>query len=442
MKFWTKTIGGFAVATVLSCAQATAGVPEKVTFTKDVLPILQNNCQNCHRPLGVNSSGMIAPMSFMDYKQTRPWAKAIAKAVTEKSMPPWYATQEFHGVFRNERTLTADEIEIIDKWVKTGAKRGNPADAPEPIQFPETGWAIGEPDLVVSFDEPFFVPDDAEDLYQNITVELTPEMLPEDRYITALELKPGSEVVHHILAFAISPDGSGRDGEWDTMIGGMAPGTDAILAKEGFGTLLKAGSTLLFQMHYHKEAGPGTGVYDVSHMGFQFADGPIPHPMTIDAVAHRSFEIPPNQSNWKVGAAKIMDEDTLLLGMTPHMHLRGKAAKYTAYYPDGSSEVLLHVPEFDFNWQIEYTYKEPKLLPKGTRIEAVAWFDNSQERADYTYINPDRSVRFGGPTTDEMDLMWIGTAPAEPQPDPTYETKSEEAPSEKEDRVDVANASN
>ena len=150
------------LAVVASMPALAADSTSRVTFTKDVLPVLQENCQTCHRPAGRNMSGMVAPMSLMTYREVRPWSKAIAKAVGQREMPPWFATDATHGIFRNERTLTQEEIDTIVSWVEQGAPRGNPADAPEPMTFPE-GWYMDEPDLVLSFDEPFFVDDDVQD---------------------------------------------------------------------------------------------------------------------------------------------------------------------------------------------------------------------------------------------------------------------------------------
>jgi len=178
MKTTMRTMVVALSATLIASAASAAG---PVTFTKDVLPILQENCQDCHRPSGANMAGMIAPMSLMTYQEVRPWAKSIVRAIAENAMPPWHASKNHHGEFSNERTLTAEEIQIFTEWVKSGARRGNPNDAPAPIEFSATGWNIGEPDLIIPFDEPYFVADDVEDLYHNITVTLTEDQLPEDK---------------------------------------------------------------------------------------------------------------------------------------------------------------------------------------------------------------------------------------------------------------------
>ncbi len=406
-------------AVILSGAANAAG---PVTFSKDVLPILQENCQNCHRPGGQNMSGMIAPMSLMTYNEVRPWAKAIARAVEAKEMPPWHASEEQHGLFKNERTLTDGEIATLLAWVNQGSKRGNPSDAPATPEFKE-GWFMGEPDLVLEFPEPFLVEDDVQDLYHNITVKLTEEQLPADKYVTNVEFRPGSEVVHHIIAYASAPEleelGENEDIESNrealrqrVMIGGLAPGTDPGYYPEGFAFPLVKGASVTFAMHYHKEAGPGTAVYDNSVMALKFADKEPTHLMTVTNIAHGAFEVPPGQKAWVVSGAETFDEDILLVNLFPHMHLRGVYSRYEAYYPDGTMEMLLETPKYDFNWQEYYIYKEPKFIPAGTRIEFEFHYDNSTENAERVGFNPERAIRFGGPTTDEMDLAWYTYAPA------------------------------
>lgn len=411
-------LSSLALGVAAMLASSAANAEEKYTFTKDVLPILQENCQTCHRPLGSNMSGMIAPMSLMTYQEVRPWARSIAQAVADKAMPPWHATEEFHGTFRNERTLTAEEIDTITSWVKQGARRGSPSDAPAPVEFDKSGWNLGQPDLIVEFPEPFLVGDDVEDLYHNVVTQLTDEQLPNDRWIASIEFKPGSEVVHHIIGYALAPDDdqtvSASEGEVTRgMLGGNAPGTDVAVYPKGFGLHLPKNAQLTFAMHYHKEAGPGTGVWDSSQMGIRFHDegDKVDHPVDISTIAHGAFEIPPFANDWAVSGARTFKEDTYLLSMMPHMHLRGKSARYTAFYPDGSNEVLLDVPRYDFNWQTQYDLTINKVIPAGTRIEMELVFDNSKENADAIGFNPARPVHFGGPTTDEMDLAWITVAP-------------------------------
>ena len=392
----------FAIVGLLGASAALAedDAPSgRVTFTKDVLPILQENCQVCHRPLGLNSGGMIAPMSFTNYADVRPWAKSIVTAIESGEMPPWHASKATAGVFANERGLTDKEAATIAKWVRTGAARGKASDAPPPKEFSVQEWAIGEPDLIVTFDEPYFVEDDIEDFSTNISTLITEEQLPEDRWIKGMEFKPGSAAVHHIIAFTRTAGGGG-------MLGGIAPGNAPDMYPDGYGVLLRAGTTLIFQMHYHKEPGPGTGVFDQSEVAFTFHDKDVDvKPLTIEAIGNRGFEIPPNHSNWVIGAAKTYTRDIKILGLMPHAHLRAVGARYRAFYPDGTEELLLDVPRYDFNWQTSYEFKEMKKIPAGTRLEVQMWYDNSADNPS----NPDptRAVRFASPTTDEMMLGWL-----------------------------------
>lgn len=396
-----------AVAVALISPAAFADVPARPTFTKDVLPILQENCQDCHRPKPINMSGMVAPFPLIEYDEVRPWAKAIAKAVNTRYMPPWFATEEFHGVFRNERSLTDDEIATIVKWVEINAPRGNPADAPEPRVFGEQEWWLGEPDLLVTLPEPIWVGDDVEDWQPNVEIPLTEEMLPENRWIKTIEAQAGSDPVHHIVVYSRTPGGgSGAASIGGGNIGGLAPGAEPSLMQEGYGVLLEKGTTLRVNMHYHKEAGPGTGVWDQSRLGFFFypKDADV-KPVNIEPIGSLDFEIPPHQKDWVVGMARTFERPFRVLNYLPHMHVRGVAAKYVAYLPDGTQETVLDVPRYDYNWQLYYEYPEPRLFPAGTRIEVQMTFDNSAENESNP--DPNKATRFGLETTDEMALGWM-----------------------------------
>ena len=202
-------------------------IASQPTFYRDILPVLQENCQDCHRPNGANMGGMVAPMAFETYAETRPWAKAMAREVASRGMPPWHASPAQHGLFKNERTLTQSEIDLIVAWAKTGAKRGNPADAPIRVaRDTSVDWTIGKPDVIFRFDDPYFVNDDVEDEYVYLETTMTDELLPEDRFIKAIEFRPGSSAVHHIITVPL---------------GGIAPGNEATVYPEGVGALLKKG---------------------------------------------------------------------------------------------------------------------------------------------------------------------------------------------------------
>ncbi len=420
MSIWPKALlcavcSVFAAFVLLSSAAADEP-RQRTTFTKDILPILQDNCQICHRPGGDNVAGMIAPMSLMTYQEVRPWARSIARSVQSREMPPWFASPEQEGVFENERKLADDEIATIVEWTRTGAPRGRVEDAPEPLDFPESdGWLTGKPDVIVTMTEPYFVPDDLDDQYINFVTEpLTEELLPEDRWLRAIEWRGGSEVVHHIVGAASV---EGADGEVQRFeLGSIAPGEEGTLFPPGYGKLLRKGSRIHFNMHYHKEAGPGTGTWDQSMVGFRFwdpaTDPPIIHPVRRNGITNAIFEIPPGHPNWEVGAARTFEKATTILTLHPHMHLRGKAAKYVAIYPDGTRDTLIDIPRFDFNWQLDYSFKEPLDVPAGTRVEFTAYYDNSVDNV----FNPDPTIPmgWGGPTTMEMMIGYVSYCDTEP----------------------------
>lgn len=413
---------GLPLAWVALCGLTTPAAADdnapgkKITFYKDVAPILQESCQVCHRPSGPNLSGMVAPMSLIKYEEVRPWAKSIAKEVKARNMPPWFASREFDGVFEHQRTLSDAQIETIIRWVATGAARGNPADAPEPRIFNSTeGWTMGEPDIIIKMPEPYWVADEVEDIQPRFELILTEEMLPEDRWVNWIEFRPGSEIVHHGGARVTPLDENGEP-MIDPISGGKligtAPGDGPDVWPLGYGKLIRKGSRISFGLHYHKEAGPGTGAWDQSMIAIKWHDTPVKHVVRAAGISSRGWEIPPRHPNWQVGASRLLEQDTHIINFMPHMHFRGKAAKYEAFYPDGTSEVLLDVPVYSYTWQMTYTYKEPKFVPAGTRIESTMWFDNSPENE--LVPNPDNPRPFGPETNDEMNIGWMEYANADP----------------------------
>ncbi len=331
-------------------------------------------------------------------------------------MPPWFASKEDAGKFELERGLTDEEIALIVKWSQTGAKRGNPQDAPPPKTFASTeGWTLGEPDVILTFDEPYWIPDEVEDVQPSIDIYLTEEQLPEDRWIQWIEFRPGSTIVHHGGARVQPVDGE-RNPIIDPVSGGKIIGTalgdGPDQWPEGYGKLVRKGSKVTFGMHYNKEPGPGTGVHDQSEFAIKWHTEPVKHVVRSAGISSRGWEVPPQHDHWEVGAARTFDEDSVILNMMPHMHWRGREATYELVYPDGERETLLHVPDYDFSWQMTYTYKEPKFVPAGSRLEVVMAFDNSSEN---TWVpNPNRPVGWGSMTKDEMNIGWTEYANAHP----------------------------
>jgi len=417
-------------AVLFGALLVTAATPgwaaEKATYYESVAPIMQANCVSCHQPAGKNIGSLVAPMSLMTYEEARPWARAIARRVKAREMPPWFA-DEPKGVFSNERSLTDKEIQTIVAWVDAGAPAGDKPAASQAARSPEAesqGYTLGKPDLIVKMPEPFYVSDEAQDVQGTFHAKLTDEMLPNDVLVRAWEFRAGTylkgqDTVHHMcggirdpkfVATAASDAGKGTD---NLSLGCIAGGAEPILLPEGFGRELKKGSTVTMNMHYYKQPGPGTGYMNQAEIGFYFAKGPIKHKVESRAIGTAGFEIPPYRINYRVGGAETLEKDTLILAWWPHAHLRATAARYTATYPDGRKEVLLNVPRYDQTWQVTYKYKEPKLLPKGTRIDMEMWYDNSADRGAKRQFNPGKTIAFGPRTQDEMMLGFFSFAEVE-----------------------------
>lgn len=380
-----------------------------VTYSNQIARIMQNRCQECHR------EGQIAPFALMDYEEVAGWGEMIAEVVRDQRMPPWHADPKY-GHFSNELRLTDEEQEQLYAWVDAGCPEGDPADLPAPRKF-AGGWFLPqEPDLVIKMgDEPFEVPAEGVVDYQYFVVD---PGFTEDKWIKMAECMPGNrQVVHHIVVFLQLPkDESGtlkkaREKGIDfrslALLEGYAPGTRPMIYPKGMAKRIPAGSKLVFNMHYTPN---GTAQTDISSIGLVFADEDevITHVAATTNTGTHDFEIPPYAADHCVVAKKIMPQDTLLLSLYPHMHLRGKSMKYEVNYPDGSHEVLIDVPRYDFNWQIYYVLDKPKLLPKGTEMVVTAHYDNSED--NLANPDPSQAVDYGPQTWDEMMYGWYSAA--------------------------------
>jgi Copper type II ascorbate-dependent monooxygenase, C-terminal domain len=414
---------------VVAPAGSTAQIPAVVPTFSDVAPILYDHCVSCHRP------GEIAPMSLLTFEDARPWARSIREAVIEGVMPPWHAAEP-PGTFRNERVLSAAERATIVGWVEGGAPEGDPSRLPPRPEF-ATGWTIGQPDAVFAMPVEFEIPASGEVEYQyfETTVDFT-----EDKWIQALEVRPGArEVVHHILVYSRPPDGEiaapafrplnpAPDGPAErggllrqlvasivgsrgrgraarslgALIATTAPGTNALVFPEGQAMRVRAGSTLTFQMHYTTN---GTPTRDRSRIGFVFAEAPPRHEVESAAFINAAFRIPAGAPDYRVDSAIEFTEDVEILALFPHTHLRGKSWEYRLVYPDGRAEVVLSTPRYDFNWQTYYEFQTPLRVPAGSRLEATATYDNSASNRD----NPDPTldVGWGDQTWEEMQYSGI-----------------------------------
>lgn len=336
-------------------------------------------------------------MSLLTYQDARPWAKAIRAAVLSGKMPPWSPDPKY-GKFSNDLSLTAAEREKIVTWVDSGADEGKGTDAPPAKSFPD-GWQIPEPDVVFEMPEPFEVPASGAIEYQFIRV---PTNFTEDKWVRMAEVRPGNRaVVHHSIVVMDAPDARGRE----EYLGGYGPGMPPQIWKPGEARLVKAGSTLTFQMHY---AANGKAASDRTKIGLVFARGPVTERIVAMQAMPPGLSIPPGAANYRVDGVTTIRQDAKLVSMRAHMHLRGKSFQFRAVYPNGETEILLDIPKFDFNWQPYYYLETPKTLPRGTRIEATAYFDNSANNP----FNPDPSATiFWGPQTwDEMMIGWFDVA--------------------------------
>jgi mono/diheme cytochrome c family protein len=377
-------IGVFVLALgSLSAVGSASSDKAAPTFTKDVAPIVFQNCASCHRP------GEIGPMSFMSYKEVRPWAKSIREKVLDRTMPPWGADPK-HGDFANSRALSQQQIETLVAWVDAGAKEGDAKDLPPTPQFP-AGWQIGTPDATFTIPDEFSIPADGVLPYQNFALKTN---FTEDMYVQQAEIRPSNRgVVHHAVLYV--QDQSGR---WlDHMIVGYAPGKVPGRYRPGKAKLVPKGAVLILNMHYTPN---GTAGKDRTSVGFIFAKTPVEKTVITAISGTNKIDIAPGDANYELKSSFPFKEDSHIEAVNPHMHARGKDFLYTLVYPDGTSKVLLQVPRYNFNWQMHYVFKEPVAAPKGSRLECVAHYDNSTKNA----FNPDPTarVRYGEQTWDEM----------------------------------------
>jgi hypothetical protein len=399
-----------AVVVILwACTGFAAEGPPSVTFTKDVAPVLQRNCQTCHRP------GEAAPFSLLTYEQTRPWAKAMKEAVLLKKMPPWFADPRY-GRFANDRSMSQHDVDVLVAWAAAGAPQGDPKDLPPPLHFVE-GWAIPKPDRIFELPHAFPIPATGTIEYQKVIV---PTGFTEDKWVQFAEARPDDRArVHHMIAYIREPGSpwlrQAKPGEFfvapkaqkeesaDTsalpsdFLVGYAPGQPPEMLPPGQGKLIKAGSDLVLEIHYTTN---GTAATDRSRFGLVFAKEPPRERVLTLSATNGTFKIPPGASNHRVDAEFELGTTVKLSGLHPHMHGRGKDFEYRIVYPTGETETLLHVPRYNWHWQLWYTLASPIVLPKGTKIECTAHFDNSPNNPDNA--DPTKEVAWGDQSWDEM----------------------------------------
>jgi len=385
-------------------------LPEAVTWTRHIAPILQENCETCHRP------EQAGPFALQTYEQARGWGKKISLVVAGERMPPWNARKEFNGMFSNERRLGPKQQKQLLAWVDGGMPRGVAAEAPGAKKWP-AGWSIGEPDVVfemqrdlarreVLSERGFEVPREGVVAYRYFTTETT---YPEDRWIRAVETRAGApDVVRHIFVFADESekgdDMTRRRGSFKSYLAAGVPGEHSRTYPLGHGRRLPAGARLVFQVHYIPN---GKERFDRSSLGLVFCDEKPEFEVVTDALFQDEFVIPPGASNHEVRVQQRIVEDTGILAFLPRMHTRGKDLKYTVHYPDGGTQDLLAV-EFDYNWQESYVLADPFFLPAGSRLECVGHFDNSEQDADNP--DPQMKVEWGEQNFEEMFIGYFDYA--------------------------------
>jgi hypothetical protein len=406
-----------------------------VTFHKDVEPILQKNCQTCHRP------GQVAPMSFLTYQDVRPWAKAMKSAVVTRKMPPWFADPHY-GSFVNDRSLKQNDIDIVAKWVDDGAPEGNLKDAPPPVQWP-TGWLI-QPDIVVDGPTTDVPANTKNNVVEWITV-IMPTGFTKDTWVSSVQIRPEFPGVTHHICISYIPHSprykygvaywtdKERDAEGSALpdqptflgpgvrrssTGDTTPppgGAEDCYLPGNFAAdyrsidaakLIPAGSDITFNLHYTPN---GKAVTDHVKVGFTVLDAPPKRRymsfLTTSPTSPKDFAIPPNDGNWQSPPAEVTFlQDAELVYLMPHMHFRGKDMTYILEYPDGRKQTILNVPNYDFNWQLGY-YTSVK-VPKGTVMHVDAHFDNSANNKFNP--NPNKTVYYGSMTWEEMMNPFYG----------------------------------
>lgn len=369
-----------------------------VTYASHVRHIIGQRCLECHR------SGEIGPMPLSNYEEVAPWGETIAEVVSQRRMPPWFADPKF-GKFLHDPRLTDDEIQTIDTWVKNGCPAGDDSKSAGDVPQFTDGWLMREkPDIVYYMsDKPYQVPASGDIDY--VYYEVDPGF-KEDTWIYGSEARPGNRsVVHHILIFVKRPGRWYPEGLPGELISAYAPGMKPTVgADDSMALLVPKGSKFVMQMHYTANGRPQE---DRSYFGVKLCTDPskIKWEVKPGMAINLFFNIPPNNDNYRVPALFTFPEDSLLLGVNPHMHKRGKSFVYEAVYPDGKRETIMNCPKFDFNWQLGYQYETPLVMKKGTKLACTAYFDNSVNNPSNP--DPNRKVGFGEQTWDEMMIGWL-----------------------------------
>lgn len=384
---------------------------KSITFAEHVAPIVYRSCTPCHR------AGEVAPFSLTSYEEVKKWAKMIAFVSESGRMPPWKAVDGYNS-FKDANVLSPYEIETLKRWAEAGAPRGDKNKEPKAPEF-SSEWPYGEPDLVISADRPFELEAEGRDVYRNFVIKTD---FKETKYVKGIAVKPGNpKVVHHVIAFldeqgrALKLQEQTKDGQpgYSTFgglgfipegsLGGWAPGYNSRLAEEGYAFELKPGTSIVLQTHYNKTGKPEK---DLTKVGIYFAKEPVKKTLHLAWIANVGLRIPPNVSNHKVTFRFPVPLDVTAHSAMPHMHLLGKEMKAWVELPDKTVKPMIWVRDWDFNWQMNYTFKEPMKIPRGSTIFVEAVYDNSEENP-FQPNTPPKLVRWGEQTSDEMMLLVV-----------------------------------
>ena len=385
----------------------------KVTYAGDVAPILNRSCVSCHH------DGAVAPFSLVGYDNAKKWAPSIATVTGQRVMPPWKAVHGY-GEFADDRELSDSDIAVLSKWYSDGAPRGDASKEPKPPTF-KSEWALGEPDLILQPDKPFHLAPEGDDVYRNFVMKNT---FDKPIWVKAIDVKPGNpKVVHHEITFidgfgaAKKLEDANKDGQEGYTsdgggvgfmpigtLGGWAPGIAPKEMPSGIAYLVKPGSTLVMQVHYHKDGKPED---DQTRLGLYFAKEPITKEMKLHWIFNFGIHIPAGDKEHQESQTFTVPADVTLYSAMPHMHLLGRSMKAWIDLPDGATKPLIWVKDWDFNWQLAYVFKEPMHVPAGSKIHVEATYDNSSSNPRNPH-NPPKDVTWGEQTTDEMFLLILG----------------------------------
>jgi hypothetical protein len=423
-----NTLYAIAVSAILVTALAGVGTRAQQpaqnapTFTRDVAPILYKNCVSCHRP------GEVGRMPLLTYEQARPYAKAIANAVANRTMPPWHADAPA-GTFLNERSLSDRERETLTAWAAGGAPNGDPKELPAPPAFTD-GWSLGKPDVVLEMLEDYPIPAKGTIQYEWFYI---PTNFSEAKWVKSIEVRPGNRAaVHHVLVYyrakpdrktppiaranqkdqsnpppdepgvSEHPQRSDLTGMPPRLVATYAPGTNPQVAPAGTAFRLEPGGIIELQMHYTTTGQAGT---DRTKVGLTISTEPTPREMRAQHFMNMRMSLPAGAADVAVTTDLEFLQDATVWGLFPHTHLRGKRWTYTLELPNGEKKSILSVPRYDFNWQTYYMFKEPLQVPKGSKIVSTAWYDNSA--ANKNNPNPKVDVLWGDQTWQEMQYTGV-----------------------------------